>query len=303
MQDPVRLSSWLAEEARRLARGNAAVVWRREPEGQRYALQAYAPDVASLPTVPIPPAVLEELVLAGRVAPADPARLTGEGAPPPPFILLAIPLPGLEAPWGLLAIFRPASEGPFPESILPPLAAAAATAGPLLEAGTRVATLKKELATLRFKERLRDLLLEPAAEEIDLWGRLLRFLLEEVPADFAVFYRLAPDGRRLALMAAAGSGGDLEGWISVPLGRGFLGTAFERGEPVMYAATEDDLEKALFLVPVHDGRGGAPLGLILLDNAPLRTQGGEETGGFLEGVARIVEPLLPHHHQVRPISE
>lgn len=291
--EPVRLGTWLTEAACRTAGGSAAVLWRRDADGQRYTLVAYAPNSDSLPTIPFPPSQLDEFVRAGRVQVVAPEHFVAPETTPPPFHFLAVPLPGQSLSYALLGVFRPVENGDFPRAAITELSARAAELGLAVERCFQFARMGQELKGLRFKEKVRDLMLESGIPESERWSRLLRFLLEEVPADFGQFYRLSPDGLRLSLEAISSQAGEFEGWVSIPVGRGIIGAAMERERLSVYSADDGD-PRGMYLLPIRSKRieGTTPIGVVVLDGAQERTAGGEETASLLETMAGIMAPLL-----------
>jgi hypothetical protein len=292
--DPARLGTWLAESACRLAGGSAAVLWRRDPDGQRYTLVAYAPNSDALPTIPFPPTQLEEYVRAGRVQAVAPDHFVAPDATPPPFHFLAVPLPGQELSYGLLGVFRPTSAGDFPRGAITELSARASELGVAVERCFQFARMGQELRGLRYKERIRDLMLDSMIPESERWSRLLRFLIEEVPADFAQFYRLSDDGLRLSLVAVSSRAEEFEGWVSIPASRGLIGAALDRERLAVYSSDDHSDPRGLYVLPIRarKGDGSLPIGVIVLDNAHERTADGEDTSGLLETTASIMAPLL-----------
>ncbi len=292
--DPVLLSRWITGAALKAGGGFSSVLWKREAEGQRYALMSFAPDADRLPTVSFPPGELETHVRAGTPRVVDPPRPPQGADGGPQFKMLAVPLAGDRGAFGLLGIFRRVADGPFPESFVAAVGSKSTDYGVALERSVEFSGMGAELRSLRFKERVRDLMLDSRVPASERWSRLLDFLVMETQADFAQFLRVSDDRARLSLEAAAGLSGDFEGWVSIPVGRGMAGRALERRSVTVYTADEMGDDRGVYLLPVRSGReeDALPIGVIVLDGAVDANASGEETRALLQIVGDIVAPLL-----------
>lgn len=295
--EPTRLVAWLASAAARLLGGSAAVVWQREANGERFSLLGYAPSTLALPALPTPPRMLEDLVRAGRPQVVSSARLFAGAEMLVPLSLVTVPLPGAAGVFGLLGVFRPDTHGPVPPAALAELAHRAPELGQALDRCYRFAEMGQELKRLRFRDRLRDFMLGARFSAPGRWEELLALVLEAAPAAAAYVYRLDPVTARLELTAVGGDGEMATGHFSVPVGRGFVGSAFQREGVTVYSRDGlDDLNDAhdLYLMPLRARRAGldVPVALLMLDGVACRTRMGQETVAFLEELGGIVGPFL-----------
>lgn len=214
-----------------------------------------------------------------------------------PLSLVAVPLTGASGVWGLLGVFRPDTPGTVPAAPLAELAARAAEMGQALERCYRFAEMGQELKRLRYRDRLRDFMIGARMSAPGRWEELLGLVLEAAPAAGAYVYRLDPVAGRLELTAVGGDAAVVTGRFSVPVGRGFIGTAFQREGVTVYSRDGlDDLNDAhdLYLMPLRVRRAGldVPVALLVLDGVAGCTSMGQETPAFLEELAGIVGPFL-----------
>lgn len=292
-----RLVGWLTEAASRLVGGTMAVIWQREPGGERHTRLGMHPQRSALPTLPTTPHLLEQLIQSGRAQVVSAERLFAGHEMLVPLALVSIPLPGDSGPFGLLGIFRPEALGPLAPEQLAALEQRGPEFGLALERCARFAQMTQELRRLRFRDHLRDFLVSGRLSAPGRWEQLLGMVLSEAPAATAALYRLEPRAGRLALAAVAGDELPPVGGYSVPVGRGFIGAAFQRPGVTVYS--RDDLNDAadnhdLYLIPFRTRRAGvdAPVALLLLDGVASRTPSGQQTAAFLEELAHIVAPFL-----------
>jgi hypothetical protein len=205
-----------------------------------------------------------------------------------------VPLFGETSPLGLLGVFRPVGSGKFPPEVVAAFETRAGQFGLGLDRCFRFHVMDHELKALRFKERVRDLLLDNRPARAERWSRLLSFLLESIPADYAHYYGLSDDGQRLSLTGVAGETDGFEGWVSMPVGRGMIGSAVGRDRVIVYSSDDDAVDKSVFLLPIRarEKDRDEPVGVILLDGAANVSVDGEDTAGRLQAFADIVAPLL-----------
>lgn len=286
--DPARLSAWLADASWKFAGADSAVVWRREAEGRRWTLMSFAPSADRLPPVAFPPEELEQRLTEGRLE----SRPVGDAAAP--FRALFVPLPGEASPFGLLGVFKSWTPGEWPRPVRETLAARGVELGQALDRCVNVSRIGLELKHLRFKERVRDLLLEGSDTPAVRWGRCLAALLEEVPARGAWYFERTPDGQRLELIAATSSGGAVHGQLSIPVGFGLVGGAFGRSRKVSWFAEDPDVGGETCAIPIDAGRGAArtPLGVLLLEGVPSSDQDEGAAARRIDLIRDILAPIL-----------
>jgi hypothetical protein len=286
--DPTRLSAWLAESAWKFAEASSAVVWRREAEGRRWTLMSFAPSADSLPPVAFPPEELEQRLRDGHLE----SRPVGDAAAP--FRALFVPLPGEESPFGLLGVFRAWTPGDWPRPLREEFARRAVELGQALDRCVNVSRIGLELKHLRFKERIRDLLLEGTDPPAARWGRCLAALLEEVPARTASYWQRTPDGQRLEMIAATSAAGAVHGQLSIPIGVGIVGGAFGRPRRTTWFCEDTDIPGETCVVPVDAGRGAAraPVGVLLLEGVPPSDQDDGEAGRRIDLLRDLLAPIL-----------
>jgi hypothetical protein len=286
--DPARLSAWLAESAWKFADAASAVVWRREAEGRRWTLMSFAPSADSLPPVAFPPEELEQRLRDGHLE----SRPVGDAAAP--FRALFVPLPGEESPFGLLGVFRAWTPGDWPRPLREEFARRAVELGQALDRCVNVSRIGLELKHLRFKERIRDLLLEGTDPPAARWGRCLAALLEEVPARTASYWQRTPDGQRLEMIAATSAAGAVHGQLSIPIGVGIVGGAFGRPRKTTWFCEDTDIPGETCVVPVDAGRGAAraPVGVLLLEGVPPSDQDDGEAGRRIDLLRDLLAPIL-----------
>jgi hypothetical protein len=291
--DPARLAEWLATSALGVSGADAAVVWRRESDGRRWSLMAFGPDPDRLPAVTFPPEELEQHVQGGllRVGPLSDGA---GGNLDPPVRALYLPLPGTDGPFGLLALFQPWDAPDWPKGVRDELAARAPELGLALERCLQLSKVGLELKHLKFKEKLRDLLLDDALDTTARWRQCLEFLLVELSATSVWYFAAEEGGRRLQLVAATSTAGPIQGHLSLPVGSGLIGGAFGGSARASWFCEAADGSGEIVTIPVDGGRGGqrAPTGVLLLEGLPPADDDPRDAERRVDLLRDILAPLV-----------
>jgi len=291
--DPARLAEWLVLSALRLTGAESAVLWRREANGRRWTLMAFAPDAERLPAVTFPPEDLEEEVRSG-LSRSGPLGDGSGGGLEPPVRVLHVPLPGPEEPFGLLALFQPWSLPEWPKSVRDELSFRSAELGLALERCVAMSKVGQELRHLKFKERLRDLLLDDAMAPAARWHASLGFLLTELPAEAAWYFEADETAGRLRLVAAVSTRGPIEGDLSLPIGAGMIGRVLGGSTPTSWFGEAAADAGELVMIPIDGGRGGqrVPVGVLMIEGLPPADDETRESGRRVDLLRDILAPLV-----------
>ena len=292
LYDPARLAEWLARSALQFAGAESAVVWRREADGRRWTLMSFAPDPERLPAVTFPP---EELEQHAREHGLHVAALGDADAGDPPVRALYLPLPGGEGPFGLLALFESWDAPDWDPSVREELAGRAMELGLALERCVQMSQVGQELKHLKFKERLRDLLLDDRYAPAERWRQCLEFLLVELPATAVWYFAADETDGRLHLVAATSVSGPIEGHLSLPIGAGLIGAAFGGEQRASWFCESADGGGEIVTVPVDAGRGGqkSPIGVLMIEGVPPAEDDAREAGRRVDQLRDILAPLVP----------
>ncbi|MDZ4804604.1 MAG: hypothetical protein SGI90_07090 [Candidatus Eisenbacteria bacterium] len=291
--EPSRLAEWLVQSALRLTGAESAVLWRRETNGLRWTLMAFAPDADRLPAVTFPPEELEAEVQSGLSRSGPLGDGSGVGLEPP-VRALYVPLPGAGEPFGLLALFQPWSAPEWPKFVRDELSARAGELGGALERCLAMSKVGQELKHLKFKERLRDCLLSDTLAPADRWRLCLEFLLEELPAQAAWYFAADESAARLRLVAAVSISGPIEGELSLPMGTGLIGHSFGGTAPTRWFGEAGLGAGEMVTIPVEGGRGGhrTPAGVLLIEGVPSVDEETLDAGQRIDILRDILAPLI-----------
>lgn len=291
--DPARLADWLVLSALRLTGAESAVLWRREANGRRWTLMAFGPDAERLPAVTFPPENLEEEVRSG-LSRSGPLGDGSGGGLEPPVRVLHVPLPGADEPFGLLALFQPWSLPEWPKSVRDELSFRSTELGLALERCVAMSKVGQELKHLKFKERLRDLLLDDALAPAARWRACLEFLLTELPAEAAWYFEADEAAGRLRLLAAVSTRGPIEGDLSLPIGAGMIGRVLGGSAPISWFGEAAVDAGELVTIPIDGGRGGqrAPAGVLMIEGLPPADEEARESGRRVDLLRDILAPLV-----------
>ncbi|TPW15114.1 MAG: hypothetical protein FD129_959 [bacterium] len=291
--DPQRLAEWLVLSALRLTGAESAVLWRRESNGRRWNLMSFAPDPERLPMVTFPPEELEAEVQSGLSRSGALGDGAGGGLEPPVRVLY-LPLSGQDEPFGLLALFQPWSAPDWPRFVRDELSVRADELGKALERCVAMSKVGQELKHLKFKERLRDLLLDESLAPADRWRPCLEFLLAELPAQAAWYFAADEAAGRLRLVAAVSSQGVIEGELSLPMGAGLVGRAFGGAASTSWFGEAASEAGEMITIPVDSGRGGqrTPVGVLLIEGLPPADEDVRDSGRRVDLLRDILAPLV-----------
>lgn len=267
--DPARLADWLVQSALRLTGAESAVLWRRELNGRRWNLMAFAPDAEWLPSVTFPPEDLEAEIQSG-LSRSGPLGDGSGGGLEPPVRVLYVPLPGADEAFGLLALFQGWDTPEWPKPVRDELSTRAVELGNALERCVAMSKVGQELKHLKFKERLRDILLDDSLAAAPRWRLCLEFLLTELPAEAAWYFEADEAAGCLRLLSAVSTHGTIEGDLSLPIGAGLIGRSFGGTAPISWFGEGGKDAGEMVTIPIDGGRGGqrAPAGVLMIEGLP-----------------------------------